>query len=67
MDETTTIGFEQIRTIIEPVITQFSVTNIAAIIAGILGISVTFVFMWWGVRKLYRIVLKATTRGKGGV
>ena len=63
----TTIGWDDIKAIIDPVTTQFSVANIAAIIAGVLGISVTFVFMWWGVRKLYKIVLKATTRGKGGV
>ena len=65
--EGTTIGFDDIKSIIDPVIQQFSVANIAAVIGGVLGVSVGFVFMWWGVRKLYRMVLKATTKGKGGV
>ena len=63
----TTVGFDDIKSIIDPVTQQFSVANIAAIIGGVLGVSVGFVFMWWGVRKLYRMVLKATTKGKGGV
>lgn len=65
--DTTSIGFEQIKSIITPLTDQFSVSNITGIIAGVLGISVTFIFMWWGVRKLYRTVLKATTKGKGAV
>lgn len=67
MEPTTTIGFSDIESIITPIVNQFSVANIAAIIAGVLGVSVAFVFMWWGVRKLYRMVLKAATKGKGGV
>lgn len=61
------VGWDDIKAIIDPITTQFSVANIAAIIAGVLGVSVGFVFMWWGVRKLYGIVLKAAKRGKGGV
>ena len=65
--EGSVVGFEEIKSIIDPITTQFSVANIAAVIAGVLGVSVSFVFMWWGVRKLYSIVLKSAKKGKGGV
>lgn len=65
--EVASVGWDDIKSIINPITTQFSVANIAAIIAGVLGVSVGFVFMWWGVRKLYGIVLKAAKKGKGGV
>lgn len=65
--EVSTVGWDDIKVIIDPITTQFSVSNIALIIAGVLGVSVGFVFMWWGVRKLYGIVLKAAKKGKGGV
>lgn len=42
----------------------FSITQIVAMIAGILGVSMAFVFLWWGVRKGARVVIKAVQRGK---
>ena len=42
----------------------FSVTQIVAMIAGILGVSMTFVFLWWGVRKGGKVIIKAVKSGK---
>lgn len=42
----------------------FSVTQIVAMIAGILGVSMTFVFLWWGVRKGGKVIIRAVKSGK---
>ena len=58
------IGYDEISSILTTVTSQFSVANIVAMIAGILGVTVVFVFLWWGVRKGFKAITKAATRGK---
>lgn len=58
------IGYDDISSILTSVTSQFSVSNIVAMIAGILGVTVVFVFLWWGVRKGFRAITKAATKGK---
>lgn len=58
---------DTIMDILNAVTSQFSITNIVQFIAGILGVTVAFVFLWWGVRKGFRLIVKATTKGKPGV
>lgn len=65
MEGATTLGWSDIASILEPVTNQFSVPTIVGIIVGILGISTAFVFMWWGVRKAYSVIMSAVTKGKG--
>lgn len=38
--------------------------QIVAILASIIGVGMTFVLMWFGVRKLLSIFRKAVTKGK---
>lgn len=38
--------------------------QIVAVLAGIIGVGMTFVLMWFGVRKLVSIFKKAVTKGK---
>ncbi len=58
------VSSSTIMSILQAVTAQFSVTNIVAFIAGILGVTITFVFLWWGVRKGFRAIISATTKGK---
>ena len=57
-----------IATVVEPLKTALvaSITpvQIVAILAGIIGVGMTFVLMWFGVRKLISIFKKAVTKGK---
>lgn len=55
-----------IMEIINSVTSQFSISNIVTFIAAIIGATVAFVFLWWGVRKAYRAIIKAATKGKPG-
>lgn len=38
--------------------------QIVAVLAGMIGVGMTFVLMWFGVRKLISIFRKAVTKGK---
>ena len=58
------ISISTIQSILDTVTTQFSVSNIVAMIAGILGVTVAFVFLWWAVRKGFRAIVAAATKGK---
>lgn len=57
-----------IGTIVAPLQTALvgSITpvQIVAILASIIGVGMTFVLMWFGVRKLVSIFRKAVTKGK---
>lgn len=63
----TSVTYSDIADIITAVTSQFSVANIVAFLAGILGVTVGFVFLWWGVRKGARAIIRAVTTGKFGV
>lgn len=46
---------------LEPVTTQFSVANITGLIVALLGITVVFAFLWWGIRYAYKRIFGAAT------
>lgn len=48
----------------EALTTSITPGQIVAILAGIIGVGMTFVLMWFGVRKLISIFRKAVTKGK---
>lgn len=54
--------------VLEPITTALtsSITpaQIVAILASIVGVGMSFVLMWFGVRKLISIFKKAVTKGK---
>lgn len=60
----TTVDINTIKDILNAVTNQFSISNIVAMIAGILGVTVAFVFLWWGVRKGFRAIVAASTKGR---
>ena len=64
---TPTVNTSDIQTIMTSVTNQFSVSNITTFIAYIVGACIAFVFLWWAVRKAWRAILSATTRGKGRI
>lgn len=59
---------ENIATTLEPLQTALvaSITpgQIVAVLAAIIGVGMSFVLMWFGVRKLVSIFKKAVTKGK---
>lgn len=55
------------KPVIDALTAQISVANVVTVVAGIVTLSIGGVFMWWGLRKAYKAVIKSTTKGKGGV
>lgn len=64
LTEGANVSADTIMDILSAITSQFSVTTIVAMLAGILGVSVAFVFLWWGIRKGTRAIMAAVTRGK---
>lgn len=61
---TPTVDVATIMDILKAITSQFSIAQIVSMIAGILGVSMAFVFLWWGVRKGARVVFAAVKSGK---
>lgn len=55
------LDFSAISTALTTAVTP---AQIITIIAGVIGVGMTFVLMWFGVRKLVSIFKKAVTKGK---
>lgn len=55
------LDFSAISTALTTAVTP---AQIITIIAGIIGVGMTFVLMWFGIRKLVSIFRKAVTKGK---
>lgn len=63
----TAVGWDDLNTVVTAITNQFSVTTIVSVIAGVVGATIGFVFLWWGARKAYSRITKAAKRGRGGV
>lgn len=57
----TSSAFQSVITALQE---QISVTSVIEILAYVAGISVGFVFVWWGVRKASRALMSAFKKGK---
>lgn len=65
--ETAVISSQQFVSVLEAVTAQINVQSIVAVLGVAAGAAVGFVFMWWGVRKLISVVMKAVTKGRMNV
>lgn len=43
---------------------QISVTTVVGVLAAVVGACIGLVFMWWGVRKVTRMLMSAFRKGK---
>lgn len=62
--EATPIGWSDLATVLSAITDQISVTTVIAVVAGAIGAAIGLVFMWWGVRKLIRVIMSAFRKGK---
>lgn len=60
----TAIGWSDLSSVLTAITAQISVTTVIAVIAGAIGAAIGLVFMWWGVRKLIRVLMSAFRKGK---
>lgn len=64
LTETTSVGWDTIKSIFDSITAQFSIANIVAILGGLVAFCITFVFLWWGVRKGFSAAMRAVKSGK---
>lgn len=62
--ENTASMVEILQPLTTAVTNSITPAQIVAIIAGVIGVGMSFVLMWFGVRKLISIFRKAVTKGK---
>lgn len=60
----TVVTSSTIMDILTAITKVFSPVNIVGMVSGILGVSMTFVFLWWGVRKGAKVVIRAVKTGR---
>lgn len=60
----TAIGWSDLSSVLSAITDQISVTTVIAVVAGAIGAAIGLVFMWWGVRKLIRVIMSAFRKGK---
>ena len=49
---------------IDAITAQISVSQVVGVLAAAAAIAITFVFMWWGVRKVTKMVMGSARSGK---
>lgn len=55
---------DTIMSILTAVTSTMSIESIVAFLAGIIAVAMAFVFLWWGVRKGFRAIMGAVTKGR---
>lgn len=63
----TAITTADFQSIIDALTAQISVSTVVTVVASGMAAAVGFVFMWWGVRKLVRMIMSAVKKGKASV
>lgn len=64
MGESTVIGWSDLSSVLNAITAQISVTTVIAVVAGAVTAAIGLVFMWWGIRKLTRVLMSAFRKGK---
>ena len=60
----TTISSTDFTSVLTALQGQISVATIVEVLAVLAGAAVGMAFMWWGVRKLVRVIMSAFKKGK---
>ena len=58
------IDYSDFQAVITAITGQIDVTTVVGVLAAAAGICIGLVFMWWGVRKVTRMVMSAFRKGR---
>lgn len=64
LGEVTAITSSDFSSILTTLQEQISVSTVVGVLATAAGAAVGLAFMWWGVRKLVRVLMSAFKKGK---
>lgn len=62
--ENTAIALSDFQSILTTVTGQISVQSVVTVLVAGVGAGVGFAFMWWGARKLIRVLMSAFKKGR---
>lgn len=62
--EVTAVSTTDFQSILTTLQGQISVSTVVSVLAVAAGAAVGLAFMWWGVRKLTRVLMSAFKKGK---
>lgn len=62
--ENKVVSADDFQSVLDALSSQISITTVVGIIVAVIGAGIGFVFLWWGVRKVFNAVMKAF-KGKG--
>lgn len=58
------IDYSDFQSVITAITGQIDVGSVVGVLAAAAGVCIGLVFMWWGVRKVTRMVMSAFRKGK---
>lgn len=61
---TSAISSTDFNSVLNALQNQISVSTVVEVLAVAAGVAVGLAFMWWGVRKLTRVLMSAFKKGK---
>lgn len=64
MEGATAIAVSDFQSVLTALQSQISVQTVVQVLVVLVGATVGFAFMWWGVRKLTRALMSAFKKGK---
>lgn len=62
--EATAVSATDFQSVLDTLQSQISVSTIVGVLVVAAGAAVGLAFMWWGVRKLVRVLMSAFKKGK---
>lgn len=62
--ETTVVSSDDFKPVLDALTSQISITTVVGIIVAVVAAGIGFVFLWWGIRKVFGAVMKAF-KGRG--
>lgn len=60
----TPVSYSDFSSIFTALQGQISVSTIVGVLAAVVGACIGLVFMWWGIRKVVRMLMAAFRKGK---
>lgn len=61
---TTTVGYNDVKSVIDAVTAQVSVSSIVGVLASVIGVVIGIVFAWWAIRKAMQMIFSAFRKGR---
>lgn len=64
LDVTSTVSYSQFSDVISAISAELNVGTVVAVLTAAIPVCIGLVFMWWGVRKVSRMLMGAFKKGR---